>query len=235
MGQYEDFVKSCRQKTYPSSVKLYKHHIIPRYVAKSRPKLNKFMDDPRNIVEVNYDDHKKLHRLRSEQYGKRARGDQIAFLKMSERNEEAWLELRREGARATHRHLKQRGVTFWSREFQKEMAQRSVNAPNSREVRSLGGKKGGKKRQANRILNLNDKYCFSYKGEEKVCILNCETGGDVLNELQSCIPTQLVRTSLLLTGKRKSLHGWSCTKISMTISSEAEGGKGPSERSETST
>jgi hypothetical protein len=243
MGRYQDFVRQCREKIYPPDVCLYKHHIIPRYVAKKKPHLKKIIENPKNIIKVSYEDHKKLHQLRYEQYKNRAEGDKIAFLKMDGRTEEAWIEIRREGARATHRVLKQRGENFWNSEFQKEMAKRSLNSPKSREMRSRGGQKGGKKRQENRIIQPNEKFFFSYQGKETLCVFNCQTGSEVLKELNSCIPTPLTRVSPLLTGKRKSLYNWSCKKISMTISSEAEKGTvfkqkktdGFLERSETST
>jgi len=235
MGQYEDFVQKCRQKVYPFHVRLYKHYILPRYVIKKRPKLKKLIDDPRNIIYVSFEDHKQLHKLRSEQYKKKARGDKIAFLKMDQQTEEAWLEIRHAGAEATHQILKDRKANFWDLEFQKEMAKRSLNKSMSRQIRSHGGKKGGKKRQQNPIIKALEKFCFSYQGEQKLCVFNCTTGGEVLEQLQLCIRTPLKRVSPLLTGRRKSLYKWSCKKISMTISSEAEKGYGFSERSETST
>lgn len=199
--------------------------MIPRYVIKQRPKLPKLLTDPRNLVKVSFEDHKELHRLRFQQYGEKARGDKIAYLKMSEKAEEAWLDIRREGAATTHKVLKNRKATFWDADFQKQMAQRSLETPHARQVRSLGGKKGGKNRQLDRIITPTDKFCFSFQGQEKLCVFNCRTGTEVLSELHKCNPTPLKRASQLLTGKRKSLYGWSCTKISMTISSEADKGQ----------
>lgn len=211
MDQYEKFVQECREKNYAAGVRLYKHHIVPRFLTKQNPLLKKVVEFSTNIISVSYEDHKKLHKLRYEQY--KNRGDKIAFLKMEERDEEAWIEIRRAGAEATHRKLKQRGENFWNSEFQKEMAQRSLSSAKSRESRSRGGQKGGKKTQENRIIKSSDKFCFFYQGKEKLCVFNCKTGGEVLQELHSCISKPLTRVSPLLTGKRKSLYNWSCKKI----------------------
>lgn len=50
-------------------------------------------------------------------------------------------------------------------------------------------------------------------GTEVLCIINCETGQDVLNELNKFAPTALQRVTPLLKGERKWLHNWSCKKL----------------------
>lgn len=93
------------------------------------------------------------------------------------------------------------------------MAARSMARPDAREIRSKGGKVGGRVRNQDRIITADDCYLFSYNGEEVLVIVNCRTGGEVLEQLNLYQPTKLQRVTPLLNGQRKSLHGWSCVKL----------------------
>ena len=58
-----------------------------------------------------------------------------------------------------------------------------------------------------------DVVIMLYKGHEVLCIINCNLGSQVVNELNKFIATPLQRATPLLKGERKSLHGWSCRKL----------------------
>jgi len=97
------------------------------------------------------------------------------------------------------------------------MARRSVNSEHAMKMRGVGGKKGGRTRNLNRIIIPQDKYLFYHNDQEAVCIFNCETGGDVLRELNKVVPTPLQRVSQILRGERKKLHGWSCKPLNDVV------------------
>lgn len=55
--------------------------------------------------------------------------------------------------------------------------------PDSLEIRSAGGKKGGRNKSRNLIIKGYERFVFSFEGKEVLCIQNCETGGEVLELL----------------------------------------------------
>lgn len=59
-------------------------------------------------------------------------------------------------------------------------------------------------------------FTFYYKNNPALCVFNCQTGGDIVRILQSYPEKEKYpyRVSGLLKGTKKSLHGWSCEKIS---------------------
>jgi hypothetical protein len=117
-------------------------------------------------------------------------------------------------AYATHQKLKTQCKNFWDSEYQKEMSARSVQSEYAMKMRSVGGKLGGKNRNKNIAITPDDKYIFSYNKVETICIINCETGGEVLEELQKLVPnSRFKRATPLLKGERKNLYGWSCEKF----------------------
>jgi hypothetical protein len=105
---------------------------------------------------------------------------------------------------------------LWDPEFQKAQALKSMQKEDALVTRRQGGKKGGRQRNLNVAITKQDRYCFCFEKQPFLCIFNCETGGDVLKQLQMAKPTGLSRATLLLNGKRKSLYGWSCEKINIS-------------------
>jgi hypothetical protein len=69
---------------------------------------------------------------------------------------------------------------MWSHDFQKEMAARSMARPDALDIRSAGGKIGGRKRNEGIAIKPHERYMFSFKGEPILCVQKCSTGGDVL-------------------------------------------------------
>jgi len=89
-----------------------------------------------------------------------------------------------------------------------------MKRPDAIEIRRQGGKIGGRMAKLGIAIQAHERYIFHYQGKETICIINCQTGTEVLNILQSIHPTPLQRVTPLLNGKRKSLYGWSCEKSS---------------------
>ncbi len=113
----------------------------------------------------------------------------------------------------TQTNLKENGTNFYSADWQKEMASRSMARPDARDIRSKGGKKGGTTRNLDRVIKQEDRYLFSYEGDAVLCIINCRTGSQVLEQLNQFKQTPLQRVTPLLKGERARLNGWSCVKI----------------------
>lgn len=211
-NKYFTFIKECRSKKYDDGATLHKHHIIPRYwfCGTSKEELA-YCDSQENLVILSLEDHIRAHELLYEIYG---RPQDEAAVQMLRGNKEESVRLwRKLGAAVTHEILKSEGITFWNKDFQKEMATRSKARPDALETRSKGGLVGGRNRNLNRVITVSDRYIFFYNNEPVLCVLNCQTGGDVLKELHSFKKTSLQRVTPLLDGSRKKLNGWSCEKI----------------------
>ena len=88
-------------------------------------------------------------------------------------------EWRRQGAYASHKVQKAAGKSMWDSTIQKKRADKSMAKPDALESRSRGGKIAGKKRHLGVAIQKSDRYMFSYKNEELLGIINCETGGQV--------------------------------------------------------
>eukprot|EP01023_Acetabularia_acetabulum_P033846 TRINITY_DN31695_c0_g2_i1.p1 TRINITY_DN31695_c0_g2~~TRINITY_DN31695_c0_g2_i1.p1 ORF type:complete len:422 (+),score=43.09 TRINITY_DN31695_c0_g2_i1:347-1612(+) len=207
MNRYDQFIEECRNKDYPKGTYLENHHILPRHAGGS--------DEPQNLIKLSLEDHVKAHLIRYKVY--KSRYDLAMTLFRKNLSVEAWESiLSQNGIKTTALQKRfgfEKGQIFWNSEFQKEMAQRSVTSEHAMKMRGVGGKKGGRTRNLNRIIIQQDKYLFFHNDCETVCIFNCETGGDILRELNKVIPTRLQRVSQLLRDERKKLHGWSCKPL----------------------
>lgn len=209
---YFQFIESCKAKQYDTNVSLQVHHIIPQYVLNKTVEGRAYMNLPENLVILSEEDHLKAHELLYEIYGNIQ--DQGACLMLKGQMNEARTAWKVAGAKATHEIQKENGTTVYNDEWQKEMAARSMARPDAREIRSKGGKKGGKTRNLDLVIKQDDCYLFKYKGNDVLCVFNCRTGGEVLEQLHLYKKTPLMRVSVLLKNSSKSLHGWSCVKIS---------------------
>jgi hypothetical protein len=215
---YFQLIENCKTKIYDPGVNLQIHHIIPQYVLKETAEGQAYLNLPENIIILSEDDHIKAHQLLYEIYGNKQDQGAILLLKGSmNESRTIWKQL---GAEKTHLIQKQNGTTIYSIDWQKEMAARSMARPDALEIRSKGGKVGGRTRNLDRVIKQNDRYIFSLEGTgtrgtkcEVLCIINCRTGGDVLEQLNFYKQTPLQRVTPLLNASRKSLHGWSCKKV----------------------
>lgn len=211
-NEYFEHINQCKQKKYDKETQLlHIHHIIPQYVIGNAPDDQEFLNSPENLILLSLEDHAKAHELLYKIYGNKQ--DQGAVLMINSQMNEAHKIYKTLGAEASHKVQKEQNKTFWDNDFQKEMAKRSLARSDALEIRSKGGKKGGKARQAGRAIKPEEAYVFLFKNKEVVCILNCQDGGEVLEELNKFQVTGLKRVSPLLNKTKKSLHGWSCEKI----------------------
>lgn len=208
--------KTKEQKSTELYSELQIHHIFPKYLFKKS--LEDFYELPFNLIVLNKENHIRAHSLLYELYGDARDASAIQLLEGN--CNEAVNSWRQAGGYATQRLLRARGSQFYDPVYQQKMGRRSLARPDALEIRSVGGKKGGRNSQIGRIINKEDRYVFSRRlskqdpvGVEVLCVFNCETGHDVLKELNKFSPTNLGRATPLLTGQRKWLHNWSCKKI----------------------
>jgi hypothetical protein len=210
---YFQFIETCKKKNY-GTIDLHTHHIIPMYVFRTTTNFEDlaFLNSPENLIKLSVKDHIRAHELLFEIYENSRDFGAIQLLTGNlEKAEKTWRIL---GAKASHKAQKKRKKQFWDPDFQIEMARRSINKPDAREVRSAGGKKGGITAKLNIAIKAHERFVFSYEGNEIVCVMNCQTGTEVLRVLQAIQPTtKLSRATALLKGSRKSLYGWSCHKL----------------------
>ena len=210
---YFQFIDECRNKEYSPDTKMHIHHIIPKYVFGKNPSAEdiKYMDSLENVVVLSVDDHVKAHELLYTLYGNNQ--DKGAALLLNKYEAESRAIWRKLGAEATNKLMRERGQTFWNLDFQKEMAQRSMSRPDAIEIRSKGGQRGGIKTKTGVAIKKTHKYVFSYNNNPVLCIINCDLGTQVLDELNKYQQTALQRATPLLNGTKKKLHGWSCVRL----------------------
>lgn len=210
-NEYFRFIESCKSKQYNANAILHVHHIIPKYVLNKTPEGKAYLNTQENLIILSDEDHLKAHEFLYKVYGNEADKGACLLLKGSmNESRTIWRSL---GTRATNAITKANGATVFNSEWQKEMATRSMARPDALEIRSKGGKVGGVKRNLDRVIKKEDRYLFKYNGNDVLCILNCRTGGEVLDQLNFYQQTPLQRVTPLLKGDRKSLNGWSCSKV----------------------
>jgi len=208
-NEYFSFIKQCSKKQYmPENGPLQTHHIIPKYAFKDTPENQHLMEHPDNLIKLSHEDHLQAHCLLFKLYGNDQ--DQGAITLLSGDIPAGQKQWHKMGAKASHKVQNNNNITLWNAEYQKEMAKRSMENPRALEFRSEGGKRGGVTRNLDRVITATDRYIFSFKNVEVLCILNCRTGGEVLKELHAFQLTKLTRVTPLLKGERQSLYGWSC-------------------------
>ena len=171
-------------------------------------------NSPSNLIQLSFEDHIIAHLLRFIAF--RDKRDWAAYNLMRGFSTEGWKSLRQIGAKTTHEILRKKKKHFWDPTFQKKMAKRSMERKDAILIRREGGKKGGRQTQKNKIIRSTDRFLFVHESSIQVCIFNCETGGDVLRELKnihSGSNPKWTRISPLITNKRKTMYGWSCTRL----------------------
>lgn len=212
-NKYNDFIAECKGKPYPAGTVMHEHHITPKSLFNENNKEEKaYCDSPANLIPLSREDHILAHKIRLEVYGNLVDQGAINLLEggLDDKSVRVWRQL---GADATHTILREEGRNFWDDNFQREMGLRSLARPDALEIRSRGGRVGGRNRNAGIAIQKTDQYVFSYKGEPVLCIFNCETGGDVVKILNSFVQTPIQRVTPLLDGSRQTAYSWSCTKL----------------------
>nr|ALO20956.1 putative HNH homing endonuclease [Microglena monadina] len=146
-NKYFKFIEECRIKNYdPKTDGINTHHIIPQYVFNSEEDQN-YKESLENLIRLSVKDHIQAHKLLYEVY--KNEQDNGAINLLSGATEEARLIYRRLGAKATNEDQRKKGATFFNREYQRELALRSMNRPDAIEIRSKAGQIGGTNRQKN--------------------------------------------------------------------------------------
>ncbi len=239
--EYYLFLDACKQKykkqlqidvesvpleTEEQTTRIYwqTHHIIPKFIVSDYLKQNKltltdyevqeiltFQDSSENLIVLTEEDHIFAHQILAKIYNDpRDRGAvQLLLGGLAD----AKTEWRRAGAAATHAKLKAAGSNFWDSKVQKANALKSMSKSDALETRSRGGKVGGRNRNLGKAIKREDKYLVRRENRDVFCVFNCETGGDVVRQLNAFKKTNIKRISPLLTGKRGSAYGWSLERI----------------------
>ncbi len=217
-NSYFKFINDCFKKRYGKESKMHMHHIIPQYVFKGGSDEDlSFMNSPPNVIELSLEDHILAHSLLFEIYGN-LQDKGATYLLANYEKESRTIWHIKKGAKASHRVQEAHGKNMWDPDFQKEMAARSMARLDALEIRSAGGKIGGRKKNEGIAIKPHERFMFSFKGEPILCVQKCSTGGDVLAEIKQFESktdqiTKLDRVTGLLSGKRKTLYGWSCVKL----------------------
>jgi len=137
----------------------------------------------------------------------------LAFTRMKDMKEEGMKAFQQAGGQAVNRLFKEEGRLMHDPNFQKEMAKRSMARPDAREIRSIAGKIGNRKRHQNVTVRKEDRYLWFFRNKPLFCTFGFENGGDILRELSKVKQTPLQRVTPLIKGEKRSLHGWSCQKL----------------------
>lgn len=209
------FGKKSLTKEFLVDQIIHRHHIIPKYWFNENSKYRDYMNSDANLIFLTQANHIKAHEILYDIFGDPRDLGAVALLKGM--TFEASIEYKRAGAYATHLVLKKAKKNFWDSEEQKMNAAKSMARNDAYSIRKLGGKLGGYNRNKNRVITKNSKVLFFFERVPFLCVFNCQTGGDVLKELQKAKKTNLTRVSPLLTKKRKTLYGWSCSLINMDL------------------
>ena len=201
-------------KQYDEKEKKQMHQIIPQYVFNNKFATAEdlaFRDSTDNIIELSVEDHILAHKLLYEEYGNTQNQGATNLLQdatnllqgLMQESKKIWCSSFSSSSKRKN---------FWDPEFQKEMAQRSMQKPDALETRSAGGKKGGRNKSKNTAIKAHERFVFSFEGKEVFCTENCETGGEVLEQLKGYEnstnqETRIERTTPLVTEDRKLAYG----------------------------
>ena len=218
---YFDFIEACREKANKLSPeerrRLTKHHIVPEHHYRTHGLAPSTKDLEENLVPINFDDHGTAHELRYDVYGEDA--DRQASVAMRNAGPEGMRKMQTLGGQAVNVIFRREGDMMFNKEYQKEMAARSMARPDALEIRSKGGKKGAITRNTNRVISVTDRYLWRVDGKEFMCTFGFDQGKVLCDFLNEVRPTKLTRISPLLgtpeTNKtwRRSSHGWSAEKF----------------------
>lgn len=227
--KYFDFIESCRSKEYivdPNNdlSQIHIHHIIPRYLLKDTPEEKEYCDTPENLIELSVEDHITAHQL---YYAINPTPQNFGAIQLLiNATENATKAAKQAGAYKSHEVQRENKTGIFNPDVAKKAAQASMARPDAIQIRSEAGKKGGRNRQANRIISPEDKYTWYHNpdrmgsgtqtkesGEPKFCTFNCSTGGEIVEILKKYYPCDIERISDVLTGKRKSAFGFSAEKM----------------------
>lgn len=176
---YFTFIKSCKTLEILQDRYTENHHIIPLSHGGS--------DTRENIICLSYCNHVEAHRLIFMVTHNLV--DAYIYNMMSGQTTESRKLFRQLGAYVSHTKQKNARTGMFSKEFQKNMSQRSLKSEIAQKARKKVGTELGKKRQINRILTSDQKFLLTKDNQEIVCIMNCNTGQDIVRIIALIDPT----------------------------------------------
>lgn len=232
---YQCFIESMKIRSSEIPEYVEKHHIQPRFEGGG--------NEEENLILLSPEEHVFAHFLRYLQYGELQ--DAAAVLFRYGYNEEA----RRLNQKASLEKMKRERKGWWNRKEQSEKGKKGGakgGSANTREQfnsrQNVGKNFGQKTGLGNQSPFLKEviQRQLAWKHESfpnEIFLTTPSTSGkEIINQLENFVPGQITHESTfykVLHNERPTMYGWKL--VDKGIRSEAEGGKGPSERSETST
>lgn len=232
---YTYFLNSKRVEVSEIAPSLEKHHIQPRFEGGG--------DEPENLILLTPEDHMLAHFLRYLEYGKKQDASVVLF--RCGYCEEA----RRIGQESALEKMKEDKKGRWDPTAQSEREKKggpkggSANTEAQFKARQSVGKKHGQQtgfsnqsKTLQEILQQKLEWVHNTRPDQKFVTNPSKSAKDIIEQLEKYVPNQIKNQTTfykVFHGERTGMYGW--TLVDKGIRSEAEGGKGPSERSETST
>lgn len=232
---YISFIESKKGQIFEKTTYLEKHHILPRFEGGG--------NEMENLIFLTPEDHRLAHFLRYLEYGKLEDASVVLF--RCGYNEEA----KRVAQKTALAKMKRELIGWWNPIAQSERGQKggkkggSANTQAQFEARQAVGKQYGHQtgiRNQGSVLKEIMQYQLNWVHDDfpgrSFVTTPSRSGKAIINQLEKFVPNQIKNDSSfykVLKGERSKLYGWKL--VGKEIRSEAEGGEGPSERSETST
>jgi len=207
---YSKYIEKHKNTPRLAQKNYQRHHIVPLCIGGG--------NQDENLVSLTRFQHRCAHWLLKKAYPDNNHL-KIAYQMMQNgTSDESYLEIRRLAARISHPINRQNGVGVFNHHHQIAAARASMLRPDALEIRRKAGEIGGKNAKRNIVIQPSQRFCFSFKNQERVCIFNCDLGSTVVQILNTIEPeTGLRRASNLLSGKRRSASGWTCKLIEPSV------------------
>lgn len=232
---YQCFLQSMKIRSSESSEYLEKHHILPRFAGGG--------DEEENIILLSPEEHVFAHFIRYLEYGTLADASTVLFRYGCDE------EGKRLAQQAALEKMKRDGKGRWDSKVQSERGKKggakggSANTQSQFEARQAVGKKhgqntglGNQSTSLKAVIQRRLEWEHETFPDETFFTTPSKSAKEIINQLEKFVPGKILNDSTfykLLHGERLKMYGWKL--VDKGIRSEAEGGKGPSERSETST
>lgn len=232
---YNDFIKSKKETGFESLTSLESHHILPRFQGGG--------DEMSNRILLTPEEHTLAHFLRYLQYGEQQ--DAVAVLFRCGYDKQARL-LNHQNALTK---MKEENKGRWDSKAQSERGKKggskggSANTQAQFEARQAVGKThgqntglGNQSAPLQKIIQQKLEWVHEKHPSQRFITNPSKSAIQIIDQLEKFVPDQIRNSASfykILHGERTKMYGWKL--VDKGIRSEAEGGQGPSERSETST
>ncbi len=152
-----------------------------------------------NKIKMTPEDHMYAHGLLYAVYGNwedgclhgRHRPCRCGVCCLSSHYTEAVHQSKIKGAEAVHAIQKAKKATLWDPEYQK---------------------KHHDQLNLDKVFRAPDKYIWSFNGKEVFCSVFCRLTYEVRDTMKQYDPEPPTRLSIVVSGKYKQTHGWSCVQ-----------------------